>query len=107
MAAKYVNPFLAEVLNGIPAQTSFEVGYSFDIATVLHNVLERKGWSQVEFARKLGKKESEISKWLSGVHPFTLKTIAKISVVIGDDFLCLVSDHRKKLKRKARLSTTG
>ncbi len=101
MATKYVDPLFAEILKGIPPQTSYEVGYSYDIATVLHNVLERKGWSQVEFARRLGKKESEISKWLSGVHPFTMKTMAKISAAINDDFLCLVSDYRKKLRRKA------
>lgn len=99
MKAKYVDPLFQEVLNGIPAQTTYEVGYSYDIATVLHKVLVRKGWSQVEFARRLGKKESEISKWLSGVHPFTMKTIAKISSVIGDDFLCLVANHRKRLYR--------
>ena len=101
MTAKYVDPLFAEVLKGIPAQMSYEVGYSYDIATVLHNVLKRKGWSQVEFAQRLGKKESEISKWLSGVHPFTMKTMAKISAAIDDDFLCLVSDHRKKFRKKA------
>lgn len=32
----------------------------------------------------VGKKESEVSKWLTGTHNFTLKTIAKISAVLGE-----------------------
>ena len=107
MAVYYVDPLFKQVLDNIPDQTSYEVGYSFDIAKVLHEVLLKKGWSQVEFARRLGKKESEISKWLSGTHPFTMKTIAKISAAIDDDFLCLVANHRKKLKRKAHQSNNG
>ena len=102
MTIKYVDPLFKEVLGNVSSQTSYEVGYSFDIAKVLHDVLEKKGWSQVEFARRLGKKESEISKWLSGVHPFTMKTMAKISAAIDDDFLCLVANHRKRLKRNFR-----
>lgn len=100
MTVKYVDPLFEKVLDRVPANISYEVGYSFDIAKVLHDFLEKKGWSQVEFARKLGKKESEISKWLSGVHPFTMKTMAKISAAIDDDFLCMVADYRKRLKRK-------
>lgn len=37
--------------------------------------------SQREFAAKMGKRESEISKWLTGRHNFTISTIAKISYV--------------------------
>lgn len=38
--------------------------------------------SQREFAAKMGKRESEISKWLTGRHNFTTSTIAKISYVL-------------------------
>lgn len=99
MRVKFVDPLFNEVLENVPPQTSYEVGYSFDIAKVLHDVLEKKGWSQVMFAQKIGKKESEVSKWLSGVHPFTMKTMAKISAAIDDDFLCLVAEYRKNNKK--------
>ena len=41
------------------------------------------GMSQKDFARMVGKTETEVSRWLGGTHNFTLKTIAKISSVLG------------------------
>ena len=34
------------------------------------------------FAKKMGKTEAEVSRWLSGTHNFTLRTISKISTVL-------------------------
>jgi transcriptional regulator with XRE-family HTH domain len=36
-------------------------------------------------AHRLGKKESEISKWLTGRHNFTTKTLAHIALVLGEE----------------------
>ncbi|MBR1468552.1 MAG: helix-turn-helix transcriptional regulator [Prevotella sp.] len=41
--------------------------------------------TQKEFARRMGKTESEVSVWLSGQHNFTLRTLARISAVLGED----------------------
>jgi len=48
----------------------------------------------------MGKKESEISKWLSGTHNFTIETIAKIQgelkevlIVIPDVGVHAVSEN--------------
>ena len=48
---------------------------------------------QKDLAKALGKNESEISKWLSGSHNFTLKTIARIEDVLGDKLLEVVDDE--------------
>ena len=71
----------------IPADVSRELDLSFDIANRIEKILERKGWSQADFARASGKKEAEISKWMSGQHNFTIRTIAKIENVLGDKIL--------------------
>lgn len=42
---------------------------------------------QKDLARLMRKNESEISKWLSGTHNFTLRTIASISEALGEDIL--------------------
>ncbi|MCI5451072.1 helix-turn-helix transcriptional regulator, partial [bacterium] len=39
--------------------------------------------TQKDFAQKLHKRESEISKWLTGRHNFTMQTIAKIETALG------------------------
>ena len=43
--------------------------------------------TQKEFARKMGKTEAEVSRWVGGTHNFTLRTIAKISDVLGEQIL--------------------
>ena len=52
-----------------------------------------KGGIQV-FAAMIGKKESEISKWLKGTHNFTLRTIAKISAVLEEPIIEVAGEHK-------------
>lgn len=60
------------------------VNRSFAIADQIFTILEKQGKTQRELAMALGKKESEVSKWLQGTHNFTLKTLAKIEQVLGE-----------------------
>ena len=43
-----------------------------------------KGLKQKDLADKMEKSETEISKWLSGTHNFTLRSIAKIESVLNE-----------------------
>lgn len=43
--------------------------------------------TQKEFARQLGKTETEVSRWLSGTHNLTMATLCKISYVLGEDIV--------------------
>lgn len=63
------------------------VNYTFDLSGRIQFLLNSKSMDQKDLAKALGKNESEISKWLSGSHNFTLKTIAKIEDVLGDKLL--------------------
>ena len=38
-------------------------------------------------AQRLGKTETEVSRWLSGTHNLTLSTICKISTALGEDIV--------------------
>ena len=57
------------------------------IANKIHEMLIERGLKPADLARMLEKKPSEISKWLTGTHTFTTKTIAKIGTVLGDDII--------------------
>jgi transcriptional regulator with XRE-family HTH domain len=57
------------------------------IANKIHELLEHRGLKAVDLSRLLNKKPSEISKWLTGTHTFTTKTIAKIETVLGEDII--------------------
>ena len=78
--------FLA-CLNEVPKEVGIEVDLSFDIASRIDALLAEKGLSQKEFAEMLGKRESEVSKWLKGTHNFTLRTLSKISAVLGSPII--------------------
>ena len=77
------NPLFRECLAAIPEERKAEFELSFAIATRIDEVLKRKGMTQRELAQRLGKRESEISKWLTGRHNFTTNTIARISLALG------------------------
>lgn len=49
----------------------------------INQVLKEKDFTQKALAEKLGKKPSEIHKWLSGEHNFTLRSIAKLQAELG------------------------
>jgi transcriptional regulator with XRE-family HTH domain len=56
---------------------------SVEISDRIEEILKAKEITQREFADLLGKSESEVSKWMSGMHNFTLKSIARIETVLG------------------------
>ena len=60
------------------------VEYSMFIADRIFDILDQKGMTQREFAKRLNKNESEISAWLTGTHTFTTKTLSKIEIALGE-----------------------
>ncbi len=71
------------------------VDYTFDLSSRIQFLLDNKSMEQKDLAKALGKSESEVSKWLSGSHNFTLKTIAKIEEVLEDKLLEVVDNTTK------------
>ena len=57
------------------------------IANKIHELLIERGLKPADLARLLNKNPSEISKWLTGTHTFTTKTITKIETVLGEDII--------------------
>jgi transcriptional regulator with XRE-family HTH domain len=57
------------------------------------------GWTQKELAARVGKSEAEISKWLSGAHNLTLKSLAKLELALGEDVITTPSEARQKYER--------
>ncbi len=61
--------------------------FSVEIANRVFSLLEEKGMSQKDLARKMGKTETEVSRWLSGMHNLTLGSIAKLSIALEKDII--------------------
>jgi antitoxin component HigA of HigAB toxin-antitoxin module len=77
---------MSDLLNKIEQQTPPEsirfIEQSLAMANYIECLLSDKGLKQKDLADKMGKSEAEISKWLSGTHNFTLRSIAKIEAVL-------------------------
>ena len=56
-----------------------------DETAMLTNLLTNGNNIALMSPRRLGKTETEVSRWLSGTHNLTLATICKISTALGED----------------------
>ncbi len=68
------------------------VDLTFLIVDRIHSILEEKGLKQKDLASMLGKKESEINKWMRGTHNFTIDTITSIENALGTPILQIATD---------------
>ena len=103
------NKLFRDCLAAIPAEQKAEFDLSFGIAERISEILKAKGLTQKDFARLLNKRDSEISKWLTGRHNFTTQTIARIETALGSKlisiahlldyalFLLIIPRHTKQL----------
>ena len=77
------NSLFRQCLADIPEEQKAEFDLSFGIAERICEILKARNLTQKDFARQLHKRESEISKWLTGRHNFTVQTIARIEAALG------------------------
>ncbi len=71
----------------VPSDIKQEVELKVAISDRIYELMTKRGLSKVEFAQALGKRPSEITKWLSGQHNFTLRTISLLSAFFGEDLI--------------------
>ena len=83
------------------------------VAARIEDALAERKMNQKEFARQMGRSESEISSWLSGERSFTLDTLTDISIVLRTNLLPFAMDEvendgevlfkpRKTIRRSSR-----
>lgn len=78
------NNLFEKYLERVDPEIRNEVRLNIDIANRIYDLIKKKGMTQREFAALMGKRESEVSRWLSGTRGFTTNTLAKISAVLGE-----------------------
>ena len=74
------------------------------IAAKIDDTLQSKGWTRSKLATKLGKSRSEITKWLSGTHNFTVDTLTEVCYVLGIDMASLFVRNEKNKSAFKRMS---
>ncbi len=72
-----------QIVASIPDHIQQEVDMQMAVSNRIYELMTEKGLTKSEFARAIGKRPCEISKWLSGQHNFTIKTLALLSSFFG------------------------
>ncbi len=75
------------IVRSIPPHIKAEGDLEFAVSTRIYELMTQKGLSKAEFARAIGKRPCEITKWLSGQHNFTLATIGLLSAFFGQPII--------------------
>lgn len=86
------NSLFDQCVANVAPEVMKEVSLNVDIANRIYDLLKEKKMTQREFAALMGKRESEISRWLTGSHGFTTTTLAKIAAVLGEPIVTVKKD---------------
>lgn len=89
------NRIIDDFFDEITPEELEQTRISLDIAVRLHDILDEKGMTQKDLAKLIGKKESEISRWLKGMHNFTMKSIAKLQVALAESVITVSAPRNK------------
>jgi transcriptional regulator with XRE-family HTH domain len=81
------NRIIDQFMASIPPLLKRTVDKKMEIAVQIHEALLAKGWSQKDLAQKTGKRESEVSRWLSGRQNLTVETLCMIEEALGQDVI--------------------
>lgn len=73
-----------EMLSAVPADIQQEVDLEVAISNRINDLMVQRGLSKQQFAQALGKRPSEVTKWLSGQHNFTIRTLTLLSTFFGE-----------------------
>ena len=100
------NKLLDEIRQTMSPEMKRQMELSVKISNRIYEILEEKGLSQKDFARLLGKTETEVSRWLSGTHNMTMATIAKISEALDTDIVQVSTRRRCKKNYQGLMALT-
>jgi len=78
------------IVASIPKDVHAEVDMEMALSDRIYNLMISRGLTKAEFARAIGKRPCEITKWLSGQHNFTIKTISMLSAFFGEPLVSVV-----------------
>ena len=80
---RHSSPLIKKILEEITPEQKQRVENKMLIAVRLDELMKAKGWGKSQFAENVKRNPSEITKWLSGSHNFTIETLTDISIAFG------------------------
>lgn len=84
------NNLIEELLNSMSPEESLRIENRMLMAAKLDEAIKAKGWKKKDLIKALGKtNQSEVTKWLSGTHNFTVDLLTDLGRVLEVNFLNL------------------
>lgn len=68
----YSSPLIDGLLDKITPAELHKTKVKMVLAARIDDILQQQGWTKKQFALRLSKSPSEITKWLSGTHNLTI-----------------------------------
>lgn len=76
------NTIFRKILDQTPPEVTRQLEKSVDILDRIRDLMDERGWNQRQLAKAMGKRESEICRYLTPGHNFTQKTLAKLEIAL-------------------------
>ena len=76
-----------KIVASVPADIKAEIDLSFAISDRIDVLMHERGLSKKQLAEAIGKRPSEVTRWLSGQHNFTISTLAMLSSFFGQPII--------------------
>ena len=86
-----------ERLANVLPEIRLEMQLSAEIIARIDAILKEKGITQRDLARRLGKSEAVVSRWTTGFPNLTLRSIAALSVALGESLIRVENSSAKTL----------
>lgn len=91
---------LEKILEEITPEQQARTDVKMLLAARIADAMEAKGWNNKMLMEALGKKNpSEITRWLSGTHNFTVDTLVDLGRVLERDFINLSPEKEQPVKQ--------
>ena len=76
-----------DMVRQVPDEIKEEINLTFAISNKIDVLMRERGLSKKQFADQIGRRPSEITRWLSGQHNFTVSTLAMLSAFFGKSII--------------------
>jgi ribosome-binding protein aMBF1 (putative translation factor) len=80
---KYKSPVVSNFIASRSSSDFDKTKRNMLLAVLIDDALKAKGWNKKQLAEAMHKNPSEVTKWLSGTHNFTLDTLYLIESYLG------------------------
>lgn len=102
-ARKHRSRIVSDLLSEITPVEKMQTSTKMTLAARLDDLITSRGWGKSEFAEKVNKNPSEITKWLSGTQNFTIDTLSEIAVALGMSVAELFAPKRVQVVNKVNI----